>query len=966
MTNLFVRLAFFFSGVAGLTFEVVWLRYLGLSMGTTTVAIATTTGVYMGGLALGSHFGGRLADRVKRLVTFYGALELGIACLGLIVPALTLRIAHVDAWLLPDLASGSGRALVRLVVAIAVLLLPTTLMGMTLPVLARAVTDSLGEVGRQVGLLYGLNLLGAMVGAALAGFWWIPAFGLSHTNLIAVSLDAGIGLIAITVGLRLRRTHAADSTAKAAGELLQPGARLLVAMLATTGFAAMALQVLWTRALGTALGPSTYAFAAIVCAYLLGLAVGGLVAAQISDRVLRVRLALALVLAGTGAAVLLGVAWVDDLPSLLHHVVLDPDLTMRGLVRTEFALAALSLVPATIGMGIIFPLTVSAVVGSEARLGAAIGLAYAANTAGNIVGAIAAPFVLLPLAGVEWSMRGAALLYVLAALVLIWRAEPSTPAQARTVAIAIAVAVLLAGLGAPSWDLGQWTAGLYRISLARGYYDDGRYEPSEIIFHRDGLAATVTVEEDSGVRWIKVDGKIDGSSAGDMPTQVLSGALPMLLHPKPESVAVIGCGSGVTVGTVLAAGVPDVTLVEIEPAMIEGSHLFAEVNGRYWENPRAHVVIDDGRNFMARTKRRFDVIISEPSNPWMSGAASLFTREFFRIAAGRLAPEGLFVQWLQIYELAPARINAILQTFHAEFPHMLVFTPERDSTDLLLVGSRNALQIEPASVARHYELLRPALEDINLLSPEAVAALLLIDETRVDAAESVELNTDDNALIEFGAPRDLLAFAEIDPDLPVLQPTRVERMALINGVFSPFAQSRFHAVAMARAYLSLGMLAEAKQSATALLASGASAHESELRGIVTLAELLAEADAAPVVDTGTLRVDQDYARVAELVAKGDTDAALALFSDTPALRRRGGVYALAHAYLLYRDGENDDATRHFASAAKSLGDSPFAASVAYYQARNSFANGKYRAAVTDMARYVEICSPRLSRCRQGE
>ncbi|MEK7705005.1 MAG: fused MFS/spermidine synthase [Myxococcota bacterium] len=966
MTNLLARLAFFFSGVAGLTFEVVWLRYLGLSMGTTTVAIATTTGVYMGGLALGSHLGGRLADRTRHLLALYGGLELAIAALGLAVPFLTVHIASVDAWVLSDLASGSGRALVRLIVAICVLILPTTLMGMTLPVLARGVTDSLGEVGRQVGLLYGINLFGAMVGAALAGFWWIPSLGLAHTNILAVSLDASIGLVAIAAGFKITRAAAPAVRELQSVALLRPGARLLVGVLFATGFAAMALQVLWTRALGTALGPSTYAFATIVCAYLLGLALGGVIAAQVADRIVRVRMALAVTLIATTVAVLLGIAWIDDLPALLHHVVLNPELSMGGLVRTEFALAALSLVPATIGMGVLFPLTASAVVGSETRLGSAIGFAYAANTAGNIIGAIAAPFVLLPLVGVEWGMRTAALIYIVAALLLVWRSEPSTSVRTRVGLATIALAVLAVGLLAPSWNIGRWTAGLYRISYARGFFENGVYEPSDIVFHRDGLAATVTVEEDSGVRWIKVDGKIDGSSAGDMPTQVLSGALPMVLHADPKRVAVIGCGSGVTVGTVLAASPDSVTLVEIEPAMIEGSHLFGEVNGRYWEDPRARIVIDDGRNFMTRTRERFDVIISEPSNPWMSGAASLFTREFFHIAASRLAPQGLFVQWLQIYELAPARIEAILQTFRAEFPHVLVFTPERESTDLLLVGSLDALHFDPATYARRYETLRGPLTAINMPGPEAVAALLIVDDARLAAAPPVELNTDDNALIEFGAPQDLLTFAEADADLPVLQPSRAERMALIDRVFPAAADTEARAVAMTRAYLGLGMLAEARDEATAQIAGGASTSKGELDKLLILAALLTEDDAVPVADAGTARVDEDYARVTRLIAEDDFDKALEVFGKIAGVRQRGALYELVHGYLLYREGDNDDAARRFTSAASKLSNGPFAASLAYYQARNSYADGRYQDAVSSMQQYVELCSPSLSRCRSRE
>ncbi|HET6346745.1 MAG TPA: fused MFS/spermidine synthase, partial [Myxococcota bacterium] len=449
---------------------------------------------------------------------------------------------------------------------------------------------------------------GALVGAALCGFSWIPTLGLAATNNLAVGLDASLGLGALVFGLWMppEEVAARDATAAQGLPLWREGGAYLVVLLSVTGAAAMALQVLWTRALGTALGPSTYAFTAIVCAYLGGLAIGSLVAARIADRIATVRLALMLVLLITAVSTLMGIAWVDDLPSLLHPIVLDRTLTMEGLVRSEFLLAALSVLPATVGMGAIFPLTVSAVVGSEARLGAAVGRAYAVNTVGSIFGSFAGVFILLPLFGVEGGMRVAALCYVGAALYLSFRLEPSVQGIVRAVSSGLAVAAAIAILVWPRWDVARWTAGIYRLSMTRAYFPDAEFTPSRLVFHRDGLASTVTVEEDEGVRWIKVNGKIDGSSEGDMPTQVLSGLLPMMVHPKPREVAVIGCGSCVTVGAALQGNPNHVTLIELEREVVNAAALFSEVNHAPWGDPRVSVVEDDGRNFMMRPGSAFD------------------------------------------------------------------------------------------------------------------------------------------------------------------------------------------------------------------------------------------------------------------------------------------------------------------------------------------------------------------------
>ena len=441
MRNL-ARGAFFLSGTAGLTFEIVWMRHLGLALGATTLAIATTTAAYMGGLALGSHLGGRLADRLRRPLAWYGGTEMLVGILGLAVPWVCSQLPALHSTLFAGVQDGTHQAILRFFLALLVLLAPTIMMGATLPVLARAVTDRVDHVGREVGILYSLNLAGAVLGAAFCGFWWIPQLGLRASNNLAVCLDLAIGAMALALGLASRPTtpdvHAAPPA------LWRPGGRQLVLLLAATGAAAMALQVLWTRALGTALGPSTYAFSAILCTYLLGLAIGSAVAARMSAHVTAVRLALALSLVATAVFSLIGITWVDKLPLMLRGVILEEGLTMQGLIRGEFILAALSVLPATVSMGALFPLTLTAVVSTEERLGAAVGRAYAINTMGSIVGCFAGAFILLPLLGVEGGMRAAALVYVVAALLLAARLEPSVPQVGRYLLVGAATA---AGLG---------------------------------------------------------------------------------------------------------------------------------------------------------------------------------------------------------------------------------------------------------------------------------------------------------------------------------------------------------------------------------------------------------------------------------------------------------------------------------------------------------------------------------------
>lgn len=965
MRNL-ARGAFFLSGIAGLTFEIIWARHLGLALGATTLAVATTTAAYMGGLAFGSGVGGRIADRLRRPLSVYGLMELLIGLMGLGVPWLCRHIPLVDAWLFADLESGFARALVRFVVAFLVLILPTFAMGTTLPILARVVTQRVDNVGQQVGLLYALNIAGATVGAALCGFVWIPAWGLSATNYIAVGIDVVLGLLALGFGTLLAPlavTPPVPNTPRPS--LWRSGGATLVTLLAVTGAAAMALQVLWTRALGTALGPSTYAFSAIVCAYLAGLAIGGFVAARVADKVTASRLALLGTLVVTAACTLIGITMIDDLPRLLHNIVLDRNLTMEGLIRSEFLLAALSVLPATIGMGAIFPLTLAAVSGSDTQLGAAVGRAYAINTLGAIFGCFAGVFILLPLVGVEWGMRLAALGYVGLALLLSFHLEPSAQGAPRRILTGLALVVGIATVAWPTWDIAQWTSGMFRLSMTRTYFPTDKIELSKVIYHHDGLASTVTVEEDEGVRWIKVNGKIDGSSHGDMPTQILSGILPMLLHPNPQEIAVIGCGSCVTVGAALQANPNHITLIELERRVVEAAHMFSDVNHAPWSDPRVSIVEDDGRNFMSRGHTMFDVIISEPSNPWMTGAASLFTEEFFTLAHSRLKNDGMFVQWLQVYELAPERIASVLKTFHAVFPNVLVFSAHTESNDLLLVGSNTPVTLDMPLLAQRFVQTQAELTRAELQNPDDLLALLLFTDKDIDTlAQGVPINTDDNAFLEFGAPRDLLAFAEEDPSLPLLEQVAGRRSEAVHRALSPKSPPwPTVAAGLAGGYLRQGMLVDAQAAAAVVRQDSADVSPADLdrvRQVEDVAQLLDGDDRERVVDAALVSDDAAYGQAARLLADGDDEEALSYLQHRPTLNQKDGAHQFLYGYLLYLNEDYSEARRQLQHARAAKGSESFRPAVTYYLARTAYGLGEYRRAATEMLRYRETLTEPLS------
>ncbi len=992
----FAFVAFFASGFAGLVFELVWMRALGLAMGSTTVAIATTTAAYMGGLAVGAYIGGHYSERCRSPLLLYGVVELAIGVVGLAVPWMASQMGGAEAaW---ALQSAYGRGLLRFVLGCMILGVPTTAMGMTLPLLAQWLQPARHRVAHDVGLLYGLNLAGATCGAYMAGFFFLPRLGHHDTNLVAALIDMILGATALVFALWLLRKNyhtksligqaspeegatctpgdihnAANSDApEASASIFLQHQRYIVFLLAATGALSMGLQVLWTRAIGTALGPSSYAFSVILTVYLLGLGIGGALSARLSPRVLRPRLVLALALLLTGAAAYFGVAVVDELPLILRRFVLDEDMTPAGLFRAEFAIAGLALLPATISMGTLFPLTIRAVVGS--RIGMAVGRAVAINTLGAIMGSAAAVFVLLPVWGVEVGLLVLSGAYLFLALIMAMSAEEPERGDwkydaRRPLAIAAAVAIVLVSI-LPRWNVSQWTLGMFRVSSTRDFYPEDvenvLTDDDTIIFHKDGLASTVTVEAEDGERWIKVDGKIDGSSEGDMPTQVLSGMLPLLMKPQSRNVLVIGCGTCVTIGVILkaAAGIERATLVELEPAVLEAARLFSDVNYAPWDDPRLLIIEDDGRNFLHNmsfesentdTDNRFDLIVSEPSNPWMTGAASLFTQEFFQLAHSRLQPTGAFVQWVQLYEMAPERIHSILKTFSSVFPHVLLFSAHRNSNDLLMVGSPTEIHLDWPELQQSFMRWKEFLTVAELKKPEELLGLAMIGDAALKTL-SATINTDDNAYVEFGAPLDLVTFAEIDPEVEILGSMNGKRFALMQEYFSGVQPSAYADIAYG--LLRQGRLLDAKEFAARV--GPDVPHRGKATQVGRLAELLLEEDKQSVVKAGLMEQDPRYASIVRLVLAQKDDEALELLKQDHE-KSRTAAYDLLHGYLLYRAGYYNEGDTQLRRALRQVhaneANSALEPAVRYYQAKRAFEAGEFTHAAAYMNAYTQLVNP---------
>lgn len=725
----------FLSGAAGLIYEVLWARRLALVFGSTALAQTTVLAVFLGGLSAGSAWLGRRADRAPSAAKFYALLEWGVALLGLAAPLLL-------------------RAGLRGAPAVAALLAQAFLMGGSIPALCRAAGgDAQGGVGR----VYAANSAGAVLGGLTAAFWLIPAFGLDYAFAAAAALNA-----AAAWGARRAASPKPDpkDAPAAAPSALTPA--LIQCAVFLSGFVALTYEIAWTRLLALVLGSSVYSFAEMLAAFIAGAAAGSLL---VSTGPLRRRdpaRLLGLALMGAGVSVLAALPFYDRLP--IYQVMLRArfGLDARAFYAFEAAKFALCLLPMLIPavcLGMTLPLAARLVERGAGERGADVGAVFAANTAGNVLGALAG-WLILPWLGVEGILRSGTTVFLAAGAAVLWAAWPMPSARRRALALAGLAALAAARARLPRWDERLVGQGFFR---SRPNYVLKRYSDYkqllgglvENVYARDDREATVTVSRfESGVLALKVNGKTDASSGPDMRTQILIGELPLLLKPDARDALLVGWGSGVTAGSMLRHPLERLDAVELIPAVVEASRFFDAQNGGARRDPRLNLRLEDAKSFLARDGRRYDVIVSEPSNPWMAGVGDLFSAEFYARARARLAPGGLMTQWFHAYEMDDELFSLALRTFRSSFPHVALWNIE--DNDLILVGSERALQPDFAALERAFR--RPGVSsdlaraDVNCPTT-LLAAQSASDETLRRMAGSGPLNEERRPRLEYEAPK---------------------------------------------------------------------------------------------------------------------------------------------------------------------------------------------------------------------
>jgi spermidine synthase len=760
-----IALLLFGSGACALVYQTVWLRELRLVFGASTAASAAVLAIFMGGLGAGGLFLGRRADRHPRPLAFYGRLELLIALTAAVTPALLwlVREAYVAAGGSWSLGAAPG-SLARLLLSALVLAAPTLLMGGTLPAAARSAETDEDSGRRGLALLYGANTLGAVAGTVASTFFLLEALGNRATLWLACAANVAVAALAV----RMAGAPPAQETQPGPPALetdtpptAAPRAFVLAAS-AIAGFAFLLMELVWYRMLGPLLGGSTFTFGLILATALLGIGVGGAAYALLGGRRPATLGALALTCAAEAAFVALPFALGDRVAVLALVLRALGELGFYGLVLGWAVVTSIVVLPAAIAAGVQFPLLIALLGRGRERVGHHVGLAYAWNTAGAIAGSLAGGFGLLPGLTAPGAWRGVAVALALLGLwslaLAVRQRQPGLRLPAAAAAAAALVMLTAAGPTA-MWRHTPIGAGRAQAGdLSRnGLRDLVNYRRRVLQWEAEGVESSVALCAENGLAFL-VNGKVDGHARGDAGTQVMSGVLGAILHPSPKRALVVGLGTGSTAGWLGAVpSVERVDVVELEPAIAEVARACSPVNLDVLSNPKVRVANGDGREALLVVQERYDLIISEPSNPYRAGVASLFTREYYRAAAERLAEGGLFLQWMQAYEVDAETIRTAYATLASAFPH--VETWQTQPGDLLLVASARPIAYDPGALRARIrrEPVRAALANAwRATDLEGVLARYVGGAGLTEAmagADDAAVNTDDRNRIEFAFAR---------------------------------------------------------------------------------------------------------------------------------------------------------------------------------------------------------------------
>lgn len=689
------------SGCSALIYEIIWFQLLQLVIGSSAISLGVLLGTFMGGMCLGSLLFPSFVSPKYHPLKVYCVLELliGVSAIALVF---LLPMAN---WIYVDYFGGGMTGVVlRAVVCFVALSIPTLLMGATLPAIARWMETTPEGVSRM-GFFYGANIAGAVFGCLLAGFFLLRLYDIHVATFTGFAINALVALLALLIAW-FAKYRQPKLAAVQDQNLWSEGRWSVYLVIAMSGMSALACEVIWTRMQSLFLGATVYTFSIILAVFLVGLGIGSGIGSWLASNVARPRQALGY----CQMLVIVGIAWSAYVQTQsVPYWPVDVSLTSSPWIvfQMDVVLSAFAVLPSAILWGASFPLALAAAAKKDQDPGRLVGRVYAANTIGAIVGSMLFSIVMISSVGTQRAHQIVIVVSALGALILLFptylvsnrskELENITPTTRLAGVLSVPVVLVLA------------LAGIWSIAkVPDGVIGFGRYFPTylpedadipEFIYSQEGMNASIAVSKESdGVRNFHVSGKIVASSQPyDMKLQRMLGHLPAIIHSNPKSVLIVGCGAGVTSGSFVPyPDVERIVICEIEPLIPKAAgKYFGKENHNVMKDPRVEIVYDDARHFIATTNEKFDIITSDPIHPWVKGAASLYSQEYFELCKKRLNPGGIVTQWVPLYESNEEAVKSQVTTFIRAFPEGTIWGNEMagGGYDVVLLGQVGELKI---------------------------------------------------------------------------------------------------------------------------------------------------------------------------------------------------------------------------------------------------------------------------------
>ncbi len=821
--KIIVAALFFMSGVSGLIYEVTWIRMFGHVFGITTYAVSAVIGAFFAGLALGGFLAGKRADiagagpvdeagaianpHIKsRLILIYAYLELGIAASAVMVYAAMPGLKSLFVWFNHS-AGGSPVTLniARFVLSFAILLIPSTLMGATLPILSKFFISRYQKVKQGLGLLYGINTSGAAIGCLAAGFYLVGTLGVFETICVGAAINLAIGVAALILNktsvfniadekepqtateheledknckqkssraksavkertLKARSTLKPGNATRKNNDLPKPIINALMIAFGVSGFTSIAYEIIWTRMLSLVFLNSIYSFTTMLVTFLTGIAVGALIAARFFRKGVKPIALFGIVEFGIGVSTILLILLFHKIPDISawlgsSNAFNGGAMTWGGNVKIEFALSFMIMIAPSVLIGMTLPIVGQIITNDVKILGRKIGSIYSINTVGGIIGALVAGVLLIPALGFKNSELLLGGINICIGLIFLCIADKRNkvwggnahPAR-KVLAPVLCVSAIGIGCYCSFKDIRVWD------------------KNNELLYYKEAAAATVSVtREKDGNRKLVVNNRYTLGTSVAEPLQLRMGYIPLLLHGEPKETLIIGMGTGITAAAaVMHEQTETVNCVEVISDVAKAAQkYFANENGALWQSEKLNIIIGDGRNHLLLNKKQYDVIISDLFVPYHAGAGSLYTKEHFNVCRERLLEDGLFCQWLPLYQMSEKEFKAICKTFTQAFPHAtLWFCNFERGLICGLIGSNHKQMIDPFYLAGNMRAgnMRNKLKTAAIGGPKELLSLYITDKGGIEAfAEEGAINTDNLPVIEFFSPKNI--FAGQDRDL---------------------------------------------------------------------------------------------------------------------------------------------------------------------------------------------------------